>query len=134
MGELNFDPFASCEPYKPVALYYHDADSVEYVRRDVPTVSRRIDDFLTLILDMKNRDQVIGFRLKGFQNFYINHLKKSRGELDDEFFALAAVLESALTTLGNNYFDKVEQRTEAYKAARRIAIEDKVILEEKIAA
>jgi hypothetical protein len=59
--------------YVPVAVYYEDADMVEYIRQDVPCVNRRVDSFLTLALEMGSREP-IGFRLKGFKNFYLHHL------------------------------------------------------------
>lgn len=108
-------------PYKPVAAYYEDADSVEYVRRDAPAVYQRVDAFLTLIFDMKNRDELIGFRLKGFKNFYLNHLS----HLD--FVALVSPLEQALTVAADSAFD-FHDRREAYDRARLIAIEDRVTL------
>ena len=46
--------------YVPSALYLGDADTVEYVRRDVPCVYRRIDGILTLALDLKTRE-LVGF-------------------------------------------------------------------------
>ena len=61
-------------PYVPAALYLEDADSVEYVRRDVACVYHRVDGFLTLALDMKTRE-LNGFRLKGFKNFFLKHLQ-----------------------------------------------------------
>ena len=60
--------------YVPKALYLADADTVEYVRSDVPCVYRRIDGILTLALDFHTRE-LIGFRIKGFRNFFLNHLK-----------------------------------------------------------
>jgi hypothetical protein len=56
--------------YLPTAVYYADADTVEYVRRDVPCVYRRIDGILTLALDLHTRE-ITGFRLKGFKNFFM---------------------------------------------------------------
>ena len=49
--------------YVQSALYYADADTVEYVRKDGPCVHRRIDDMLTLTLDLNTRE-LIGFRVK----------------------------------------------------------------------
>jgi hypothetical protein len=47
--------------YVPAAVYLDEADSVEYVRRDVACVYRRVDGILTLVLDMKTR-KLNGFR------------------------------------------------------------------------
>ena len=66
--------------YIPRAVYYADADTVEYVRRDTPCVYRRIDGILTLALDLHTRE-ITGFRLKGFKNFFLNHLKPNTNSL-----------------------------------------------------
>src|SRR6266436_3724426 len=80
--------------YIPVAVYYEDADTMEYIRHDVPCVNRRIDAFLTLALDMKSREP-IGFRLKGFKNFYLRYLKDDAQAADarDRFLTLVNVIE-----------------------------------------
>src|SRR5215510_8087817 len=78
--------------YVPVAVYYEDADTVEYIRDDVPSVNRRIDGFLTLTLDMISR-KPIGFRLKGFKNFYLRHIKGQEAEDREKFLRLVAVIE-----------------------------------------
>jgi hypothetical protein len=62
--------------YKPVAVYYEDADLVEYIGQDVPCVNAASNEFLTLVLDMTHR-QPIGFKLKGFKNFYLRYVRKS---------------------------------------------------------
>ena len=87
-------------PYVPVAIYLDDADSVEYVRRDVACVYRRVDGFLTLALDMKTRE-LNGFRLKGFKNFFLTRLKPRYKLLDDDFIPLVSVIEEAVQTIGD---------------------------------
>ena len=120
--------------YKPIAVYYREADTVEYVRHDIPTVHRRVDDFLTLVLDLETREP-IGFTLKGFRNFYLRHyapslrnyapsLRKTEGE----FVKLARVLEQAVESLGRAVFD--ENHRSAYETARSIAERDEVELHE----
>lgn len=111
-------------PYAPVALYYEGADTVEYVRRDTATVYRRVDEFLTLIVDMKNRDELVGFQLKGFKNFYLQD--DVRAKLGDDFLSLVGLLERAVTRLGAGIFD--DARKEAYDRARDLALEDGVKL------
>lgn len=108
--------------YRPTATYYEDADSVEYVRCDVPSVYRRVDEFLTLIYDMDRREDLIGFRLKGFKNFYLKHLAPMT-----DFVSLVGALEQALTVAANGAFD-ARERQAAYASAREIALEDKVAL------
>lgn len=110
--------------YTPVAIYFAGSDTVEYVRVDAPSIYRRIDNFLTLIFDMKDRDQLIGFQLKGFRNFYLQD--EVRARLGDDFLSLVGLLERAMTRLGDGVFDATEK--EAYDRARRLALEDKVEL------
>jgi hypothetical protein len=112
------------QEYKPVALYLEDADTVEYVRADVPCVYRRIDGILTLALDMKNRE-LIGFRLKGFKNFYIRHLQPTYKLLDSDFIPLVSVIERAVAIIGDEITTD-DKRVTAYRQAREIAREDKV--------
>ena len=110
--------------YTSVAVYYEDADSLEYVRRDEPSVYRRIDDLLTLILSMKTRE-ILGFKLKGFRHFYLNNIKNMVSTNDDEFPELIVILEQAIRALGNEVFEERE-RLSAYTRAREIAKEDEV--------
>lgn len=67
-------------PYKPVALYYEASDILQYVRKDGPSVHRRIDSLLTLIFDMKNRDELIGFALKGLKSACLKDEVAQRNE------------------------------------------------------
>lgn len=110
--------------YSPSAIYYEDADAVEYVREDRPCSYRRIDEFLTLICDLEHRDQLIGFRLKGFRQFYEAHLHHS-----GDFVSLVGALERALTDSANKVFEERErERTDAYNRAKIIALDDRVAL------
>jgi hypothetical protein len=118
--------------YLPTALYYADADTVEYVRRDVPCIHRRIDGILTLTLDLTTRE-LVGFRVKGFRNFFINHLKPKHKLLDGDFIALVSVLEQALEFIGHTVCP-TEASVDAYRKARKMAHEDRVALEEPLAA
>lgn len=108
-------------PYAPIAVYYEDADMVEYVRRDVPAVAKRVDALLTLLVGMRDREDVIGFRLKGFKNYYLRNL----AGLDD-FVALVTILEQEITKIGDATFD----RREAYKKARELAVAGNVVLKD----
>ncbi|MFI4934328.1 MAG: hypothetical protein ACHP7N_06895 [Caulobacterales bacterium] len=105
-------------PYSPAAVYYPGADTLEYIRRDVPAVYRRVDATLTLIFDMDARDELIGFCLKGFRAFY---LEKPHPEHD--FPSLVGLLERALTTAGDGVF-------EAYHKAKQMALDDKVVVDD----
>ena len=117
--------------YSPVAVYYEASDIVEYVRHDVPCVHRRIDDLLTLMLDMDSME-VVGFKIKGFKNFYLKHLKPTYDLLDNDFISLVTVIERALEAAGDSIFGY--DRKTAYRQAHRIAAEDQVKLHERPAA
>jgi len=114
-------------PYRPVAIYYDESDIVEYIREDVPAVYSRIDDLLTLIFDMRQRDKAIGFSLKGFRNFYIHNAPKNV-----DFISLVGLLERKLTDIGNETFE-VERRV-AYGTACEMALTDSVSLRVPVAA
>lgn len=118
--------------YLPSAIYYADADTVEYVREDVPCIHRRIDGILTLTFHLQTRE-LVGFRIKGFRNFFINHLKPKYKLLDGDFIPLVSVLERALEVVGNSVCPTAAS-LEAYRKARRMAHEDRVALEEPLAA
>jgi hypothetical protein len=118
--------------YEPVAVYYDLADSVEYVRRDEPCVYRRIDDQLTLAMNM-DRTEIVGFRLKGFKNFYLRELKPICDRLDTDFVSLVTVVERVVGTMAVEMFDD-EARRSAYKQVREIAREDGVNLHLPLAA
>lgn len=106
-------------PYRPVAVYFEDADCVEFVRADAPCVYRRIDEFLTLIVDMDRRD-LIGFRLKGFRNFYIRHFDKLNTGIKPEFLSLVSILEKIIESFAQEFIDD-NQRQAAYRQARDLA-------------
>ena len=123
---MSDEPDAAIElntPYRSVAIYLKDSDSIEYVRTDVPSVHRRVDSLLTLVLDMRSRE-AIGFRLKGFRSFYLNELKALHTLTDGDFLAAVSVLERAMTQVGGDVFDRLS----AYKTARQIAWTDQVQL------
>lgn len=116
------------------ASYYREMDFLEYVSRDTTTVSQRIDNCLTLMLDADSRE-TIGFRFKGFGyvfNTVIRQLIKLR---DEDFDPLITAMEIVFTTLGNDCLPGLQQDDErrllAYKKAREIAKRDRVELPEE---
>ncbi len=113
--------------YVPAAVYLDDADSVEYVRRDVACVYRRVDGILTLVLDMKTR-QLNGFRLKGFKNLFLKHLQPKYKFLDDDFLSLVSVIEAAMQIIGDQLTDNPSRKA-AYREARRMAHEERVSID-----
>ncbi len=127
MGSLT-NELAEVPVYEPTAIYYEDADSLEYVRLDKPTVYRRVDEFLTLILDMSSREPV-GFKLKGFRYIYNSHVRHDDRLDKEDFPRVVKILEDIMTSLGNRIFEDDNARL-AYQTALNIAEEDKVKLSE----
>jgi hypothetical protein len=114
--------------YTPAAIYYEEADSLEYVRADVPNVYRRVDQFLTLVLSMETR-KPIGFRLKGFRNFYLRHLEPKYHLQERHFLLLIDVLQDALSEDGEAIVQATE-RSVGYRQALEIAQVDNVKIDE----
>lgn len=110
--------------YAPVALYFHEADFVEYVREDASCVYKRIDETLTLAIEMDS-DLPIGFRIKGFKNFYLKHIKP-HGEAK-QFVELVPVLERLVSEAAER-IDFPDLRR-AYRLATDIAFIDAVKLD-----
>jgi hypothetical protein len=110
--------------YTPSAIYYHEADSLEYVRRDAPCVYRRIDEILTLVVDLNTREP-LGFQFKGFRSFYIKHITPKYNFEHERFIEAISLIEEALTIAGDGIFSHAE-RSSAYQAAMKIADEDHV--------
>lgn len=113
-------------PFTPKALYYEDADALEYLRVDEPVVYRRIDDLLSLIVALEDRKPV-GFKIKGFRNLYLRTIRPALGGDKAHFLRMVTVLEKLMTELGENVFIEAPRR-EAYKVAANIAMEDQVIV------
>lgn len=114
--------------YRPKAIYYEHSDSLEYVRRDEPAVYRRVDEHLTLILDLHSR-QILGFKLKGFRHLYLTHLKPKYHLTSRHFLSLINVLEDTMSLRGNAIFAEAE-RQNAYREALELASQDDVKVEE----
>ncbi len=110
--------------YTPAAIYYENSDSLEYVRRDDPAVYRRVDEYLTLVLDLHSR-ALLGFKLKGFRYLYQTHLMPKYHLKDHQFLSLITVLEDVMRVGGDAIFEAAE-REAAYRDARDIAAEDNV--------
>lgn len=119
---MKFDLIAS-KDYEPAAIYYEESDSLEYLRVSSPAVYRRIDTVLTLVLSMEDRS-LVGFKLKGFKNFYIRNLKSRLGSNCPQFIELVDVLQEFTKTLGEQVFE--EKQLSAYKSALEMAATDNV--------
>lgn len=110
--------------YEPCALYFEDSDVLEYVRADVPSFDRRVDESLTIVLSLQDR-KPIGFCLKGFKNFYLRHLRSKHDVNDRHFLMMIDVLQDLMTVNGHAIFDAVETSS-AYRQALEIAQADNV--------
>jgi hypothetical protein len=113
--------------YKPVAIYFQESDCLEYVRSDIPTIYRRVDEFLTLIVSMEDREP-IGFSLKGFRNFYNRKIATKDPSRRTEFFTLVCLIEEIFGDLGDGIFS--EDKRVAYRKAIEIATDDEVELKD----
>lgn len=116
------------QPYCPKAIYYEASDSLEYVRRDEPAVYRRVDEYLTLVLDLHSR-ALMGFKLKGFRHLYLTHLMPKYHLSDKQFISLMMVLEDAMSAGGDAIFKETERKS-AYLDALQIAEQDNVQVEQ----
>ena len=112
--------------YIPAAVYFEDSDCVEYVREDNFVIYHRIDDFLTLIYD-ETKIIPVGFKLKGFKHVFNAHLKSLFELNDKQFLSLVAAIEAVCSEIGDELFAD-DERTRAYKAARKLAANDNVQL------
>jgi hypothetical protein len=117
-------------PYEPKAIYFHDADYVEYLREDVPCVYRRIDERLTIAFRADTRTP-IGFRIKGFRNFYLKTFKPLHDRLGEAcFISLVQILEKLVEQMGHQVFDDDSERAAAYRTVVEMARKDRVELHE----
>ena len=105
-------------------MYLEDADSVEYVRRDVACTYHRVDGFLTLAYEMKTHE-LIGFRLKGFKNFFLKELQPKYGYLENDFVPLVSAIEQRVQRVGDQLTGDAV-RSAAYLNAKRMADDDSI--------
>lgn len=124
------------EKFKPHAAYYEDMDYIEYVTADVITVAERVDPFLTILWD-KNQDKVIGFKLKGFRNYFENIFKPLYDLNNDEFVQLASAIEHLYTIEGITIVRQLQdeksrdRNRQAYRRAMELAANQNVRLYQK---
>lgn len=112
--------------HRPTAIYFPDADCVEYVAEDTVCVHERIDEFLTLIWD-ETRFRTVGFKLKGFRWVFEQHLKAHFKLNEGAFLKMVAVIEAVCQELGDAVFSD-DRRRAAYIAARKMAAQNDVEL------
>jgi hypothetical protein len=127
---MKVEAIRSASDYSPAAIYYDGADMMEYVREDIPSVARRVDEFLTLVVSLEDR-HLIGVRLKGFKYLFnkkLISLEKSslpNKNLDGEFMLLTKIFEELMTKIGNEIMAQVD-RKRAYEQAMEIVEFDQV--------
>ncbi|WP_313591126.1 hypothetical protein [Agrobacterium cavarae] len=119
---MKVDLIAS-KDYEPAAIYNEDSDSLEYLRVSAPSVYRRIDASLTLILSLEDRT-LVGFKLKGFKNLYIRKIRSKLGSKCPDFIELVDIMQEATQAAGTKIFE--EQQKLAYSQALDMAAKDKV--------
>ncbi len=106
--------------FTPCAVYRRNMDFIEYMTKDEVTVSDRIDHFLTLIWNLQ-QDEVVGFKLKGFQFVYDKFIKQ-QGNDSPAFIEIAPVLERLISAAGKQFLEDLNAaRREAYEQAINLA-------------
>lgn len=109
--------------FKKTAVYFESMDYIDYVRHDDITVSKRVDQYLTLILNNTSTN-IVGFRLKGIKNFFLRTLQPALNLTDDDFVSVKEIFVALVQFLGDEMNDP-DIRT-AYSSAASIASEDDV--------
>ena len=130
---IELGDFSLRKPYVPSAKYNRNADLIEYVREDKPYIMRRVDEFLTIALEMDTRKPA-GFRLKGFRKFFDHEIKVKHNMLDDHFFAVVSLIELAATKTGKKIFGDGDLARQAYRNAYNIAVHDRVVIAREVLA
>jgi len=108
------------------AAYFETMDCIEYVKYDAVLVSDRIDKFLTVIRD--EREQIVGFKIKGIRNYFLRELKPALSLSDDDFFYVKDLFVALVSKLGDDLFANSPSKKAAYQDAARIAANDNVRL------
>jgi len=119
--------------FTPSANYCHSMDFVEYITVNDVTVSHRIDQFLTLIMD-KTQENIVGFKLKGFKYIFNTHLKPLFELNNNSFISLVSILEAVIRERGDEAIRSAQSRS-AYKKALVLAkLHNTVVTELPMAA
>lgn len=105
--------------FEKQANYFYDMDYVEYVTKDCPSVSERIDEYLTIIWDL-HRTEIVGFKLKGFRHFFNTRLKPVYDLNDELFLQLSSALEILVSGMGEQVVEDAKRKW-AYHAAHKVA-------------
>ena len=124
-----YDDFAALDDrgFSQVAVYFPSMDYVDYLRKDGIHVSDRIDEFLTLIHN--ENGELVGFKLKGLRNYFLNQLKPALNLVDSDFIFVRDLIVALVSHLGNEFFGKHgagERKRRAYRSAAEMAANDNV--------
>ncbi|MDZ7923043.1 MAG: hypothetical protein U5M23_03100 [Marinagarivorans sp.] len=93
------------ESFNPIATYNKSLDFIEYLSVDATCVSRRIDEHLTLLLDMDNELELIGFKLKGFACIYGEIMQNAGIENHQaQFSGIVEILVELISKMGDKMF------------------------------
>lgn len=112
----------SATNFAPHAAYFEALDCIEYVNKDCTIIAERIDELLTLF--RKNGTQeYVGFKIKGFRNYFEKTLKGMYALTEEDFVRLTSVMEAicrdkAETVLSGSMPEKTKS---AYKIAYDMA-------------
>jgi hypothetical protein len=81
------------DSFSPHAAYYEALDCIEYVNKDCTVIAERIDEVLTL-LRKNGTQEYVGFKIKGFRNYFEKNLKQMYRHLNEkDFMTLTNVME-----------------------------------------
>lgn len=104
--------------FVPYASYNEELDCVEYLEANTLFIANRIDDILTLLKDETGK--VIGFKLKGFKNYFNTNLK-DRFELEETQFLPLIKLIEAILTLDAKRINQDSFKRSAYQAVLQLS-------------
>lgn len=110
-----------------LAVYFPSMDYIDYIREDGIRISERIDEYLSVLRN--EFGDVVGFKLKGFKNYFLKKLKPEFSLADTDFVWLSDLLAVLIHEEGDKIFadeQRSVQRMSAYRQVRAIAREDKV--------
>jgi hypothetical protein len=111
-----------------LAVYFPSMDYIDYIREDGIKISERIDEYLSVLRN--EFGDVVGFKLKGFKNYFIKKLKPAFSLEDADFVWISDLLVALVQEEGAKIFaddQRKVHRLSAYRQVSKIAREDKVV-------
>lgn len=112
-------PVVSC--FSPHAAYYNALDCIEYVNKDCTIIAERVDEFLTLFRQNAT-DDYVGFKLKGFRNFFETSLRHTLDLKDEDFVTLKEMMLVICTEKANEFVANKDSYKIAYKMCQGEAV------------